>query len=279
MEVKWLFISLPVVAIIGATVYYHEAILEPDGKQYVSSMKREISDLDKHYHRVSSISEKLLLEPPNPSFENRTKDIQTLTDEVRGLRANLDSFKQASLDLPTRPYGFISTNYSKSMELKRLSEAAVGQTNEVLDEYSELLTFLTSYYATRQQLDTELSSFNSLTDLNILAGRSSELEQIASRLDKQATELAKLTPPRGLEGITQRTVTLHHKVASGFRELASSLSPPIDAAIYSAASRLEELSNESSQLGDSELDSALEKSPVVISVGDLPEITDRFIRF
>lgn len=273
---KWLFISLPIVAIIGATTYYRELILEPDGKQYISNMKKAVADLDTGYRHLAAVSEKLLLESPSPDLGNRIKDIQILSDEAQNLRSELGNLKQSSLTLSSRPYGLISANYSKSLELKSQSEAVIDQTNEVLDEYNELLNFLTSYYAIRQRLDTELSAFNSLDDLNVLAGRSSELEQIATELDKQTSELSKIAPPRGLESISQHTVTLHSKVANGFRKLASSLSPPVDAAIYSAAAELEELTNENSQLGDSELDSALENSPIMSSISDLPEITDRF---
>lgn len=272
----WLVGVLIALAVTSVAVFYHVAIFEVDGKSYIASMSKAAKDLNESCRRVADTSERLLLTEPSLALGDGAAGMQKITNEVRLLRVELEEFRQISDTLPSHPYAFTSASYSKSLSLKEQSKAAIDQVNEVLDEYEGLLAFLTSYYTIRQQLSDELLSFNALADLDALAGQGPTYELVADSLDIKTTELSRLTPPRGFEEITQRTIALHRAVADGFRDLASGLSPPIDAAIYSAATQLEGLTSRNDQLSGSELDSVLENSPIIKSVSDLRETTDRF---
>lgn len=263
------------VAVTGA-VYYHARYLEPTGSAYNRTIATEVTRLDEACRTLATKSDRFLLEQALVSAAEKEAQLNdlgrasdTIRDELRRFGTTLDS-------LPPAPVSFTSAHYQKSLQLQDQGGVVIAEITGVLDEYESLLDFLPRYYGLRQEIETDLDRFNGVSDLDTLATDVTGLYQDARTIEAKANALRIAKVPRGFTTQTKDVIELSDRIVRGLRAQAVAFQPPNDLAISSAAQRLESLTAEHDTLNSTSLDGTLQTLPVIKSVSELAETTDRF---
>lgn len=275
-RISYLVFGLAVCGVVAYLFYLHVAVLEPTGRRYNESLAVAVPKLNASCQQLSKNSDKLLVERALVPADVKRDHIRVLRTDADKLRNELERFKSESGSLPGIQLTFTSSMFAKSQQLMRQGASTTSEISSVLDEYEQLLSFLAEYYELRQEMDDSLAAFNAYTDLNLLIDNTGGLYENAKAIDDKATILARTQTPRGFEGQKDAMLNLARRTGQALRTQADSYFPPTDEAIYSSARTLEAITSENEKLNNEMLDKTIGDLPIIKSVGDLPEITDRF---
>lgn len=207
----------------------------------------------------------------NQEAEEKIK--QENTEYILGLidstRKQLATLETASRTLNPLPYADFLGQYGHAKALKSQTNSFIQQSEDALDGYQALITYLEAFNKAVGGSMAELNDFNQTSDLNSYSGQAEQVRQIADKIRADASELSRIKYPSGRQAMNEAAVRALNEAASGFDDLANGLAVPADEPIYAAARRIENATVQLEKVRSGTDENSLYRSRAIKNIQDL----------
>lgn len=237
---KW-GISLAIIGGIITTGFlaWYEIILPTQAAaSHQQSVDEALVGLQAAYHSLEESTTLSLLDDPTASADQIESDLHSITQLITITRSRLHDLETSSEPAQLR-YSGATPSYLRSQTVALRTTQIVEQSHETLRDYTDLVAFLYAYQYTLRPTRTHLDTFNAASDLNIYAGRGTDVRLVAAEIRADMQRLTSLSTPHELMGLKADTLLALEAAATGFDAFAYGLDIAIDDQIYAAAGELE----------------------------------------
>ena len=240
-------------------------------RQYILAIRATADPLKGSYTELMKSTELPVVTDQDASDAVRRENIQSVLQLIDVTKEQLDYLKEASSRLTVLPYSDALGQYRDGQLLRGRAENFIGQSEEVMNGYRELITYLEAYYKAMGVGEAELDRFNQTVDLNIYSGQAEQVSMVATTIRTEADSLSKVAHPAEMEDLHAATIAALHEAADGFDDLAAGLRIPADGPIYAAAGRLENATARFENIKWTGFEGSLRASRVMKDLGDLED--------
>jgi hypothetical protein len=135
-------------AVLVLLLVGYAEIIRPnqDANAYIAHLDTNSKPLEKCFEDLSKTTELKVYYAPDISLEQKRQDTATILKQITTCRAELKTFNTKSHDLVNLHLSGYTNSYQQAKTYQRQAYDVVGQSNDVLDQYAQLATFLSSYY-------------------------------------------------------------------------------------------------------------------------------------
>lgn len=252
---KLVIISAAVLLLCALT--YTVLLPEYYASRYINNVHRFAHELQDGYTRLEKSSSRDLLNDPTIQTNKITSEVETVRDLLRENRINLIKFSSQTGGFETLPFTGYTRQARIATALQKRTVAFVDQSEDALNRYDELITFMKDYHSAAAAIEKHTAEFNSKTDLNVYAGQSANVREIAAQIRSEAKAFENTPTPHEVQEFKKASVQTFTEIADGFDMFANGLSIPADSVIYTAAARIEradqQLSNQNQAIFSQEV--------------------------
>lgn len=263
-------LSLLAVLVLIAVVYF---VLVPlyITRQYTLAVHAAVDPIKGSYKELMKSTELPIVANQDTSDDVKRENIQSIVQLIEATKGQLDDLKEASDRLTMLPYSDALGQYRDAQLLKNHTKSFIGQSEEVVSGYRELILYLEAYQKAMKVGETELHRFNQVVDLNIYSGQAEEVAVVAATIRAEAASLSKVAHPAEMESVHDATIAALNEAANGFDDLAAGLRIPADGPIYSAAGRLENATKQLEGIRWTSFENSVRASRAMKNLGDLED--------
>lgn len=234
-----LLITSAAILLLSSAVY---TVLLPEyfASKYINNVQQFAYKLEDGYARIEESSNHDLLNDPSVRMDTITQEVETLRNLLRENRIDLIHFASQVEDFKPLPYTGFTAQAKTASTLEQRTDTFVEQSEDALKRYDELIAFMKDYHSTAASIDKFTSEFNATADLNVYAGQSDRMKDVAAQIRSDSQAFEKTTAPIEVQEFKKASVQTFNQLADGFDLFATGLSIPADRVIYEAAAKIEQ---------------------------------------
>lgn len=211
--------SIMVVSILLAiSLLAYAEVIRPnlDAKTYTNHLSSASTPLQKCFEQLAGTTELSMFYAPDVELRSKEDDTTAILRQIDACRIQLNRFEQESRQLAGVPLGSLSASYRQAKVHQRQAFDVIGQSNDVLNQYHKMATFLAEYYAHIAAFSSYASELQTNEQAYISNARLRVMEQQAANLHERAATITKLEAPREFAGTKTETAAMFSKLAGGF---------------------------------------------------------------
>lgn len=227
------------ILLLSSAVY---TVLLPEyfASKYITNVHRFAHKLEDGYTRLEESSNHDLLNDPAMRIDTITQEVEVMRNLLRENRIDLINFSSQIDDFEPLPYTGFTQQAKTASTLQERTVTFVEQSEDALNRYDELIAFMKSYHSTAANIEKHTSEFNNTADLNVYAGQSARMRDVAAQIRSEVNAFEKTTTPSEAQEFKKASIQTFTQLADGFDMFANGLSIPADAVIYEAAAKIEQ---------------------------------------
>lgn len=219
-QYKHVAIAASVLLVLLLTLYAEVLRPNQNAEAYVNHLDKSSEPLESCFTDLAQTTQLGIFYAPDIAIEEKRQDTSTILQQLNACRDQLRDFDEESRQLINLRLSGYTTPYQQAKVYQRQAFDIVGQSNDVLDQYSELSTFLSAYY-------DHIIAFTTYT-ADLRADRyysgSSQLttmRQQADDLRQRANQIEELEAPKEFTVTQQDTATMLTTTATGLDNLVN----------------------------------------------------------
>lgn len=212
--------SLVAAIVLAAVLLVFAEVIRPnqDAKSYTARLEAASKPLQACFEKLSATTELGIYSAPDIPLKDKQKDATTITNQINACRDQVDAFNAQAHRLLSLHFAGYTQTYHQAKVNQRQAYDVIGQSQDVLNQYSELAAFLSEYYG---HIDAFLSYFQNIQQIENNGGFPSAasvkvLSQQAADLHKRATAVRGLKANPGFEQVKTATADMFDAIAVGF---------------------------------------------------------------
>lgn len=219
-------------------VAYAAVIPTVVAKHYLARIDNQEAVVKTKFKKVASGPSANIFENPDIQLSERQKQLDQAIKDVQDARNSLVELGRSS-DLAVLPGNGFAGDYHKAVVRQERVANIILQSSQVLDQYAEILQYLSVYTKFQIKLDGYLDKVNQVSNFNPLIGRGSSMAGIADLIRSDQKLLNALEVPSDFAPLQKGASTTFSNAAAGFDKLAHGLNNGVDSQIYRAVANLE----------------------------------------
>jgi hypothetical protein len=222
-------VTLWVVTIMAIVLLAYAEVIRPnqDAQSYTKRLDSASQPLDKCFDKLAETTQLKTYGAPDISLAVKQQDMATILQQITTCREELKKFDHSAQQLLSLRLAGYTATYRQAKVDQRQAYDVIGQSNDVLNQYRDLATFLQTYYG-------HITSFKNYTDA--MSGdvtyydtsRVREIRSQAADLRKRADEVAKLKSPAEFNATKASTGDMFRSAATGLENFADGYSTAND---------------------------------------------------
>lgn len=229
------------VALLAFSLLAYAEVIRPNqhAKAYDSRLQAAANDLHACFLKLADTESLAIFYAPDIPLSQKQANIESVRQSVKQCSGELQRFYYDAQTLQGLYLSGYTGNYKKSQTTKEHALNVAGQSNDVLKQYGQMASFLSSYYEGLEMFTTYTDELNKMVDLSSLQNQTPKLRQQAAELRAQATDIRQLKPAAGFETMIAPTADMIDQAASGFESLANGYSRQNDMTIANGFESIE----------------------------------------
>jgi len=210
--------SIVICVLLMVSLLTYAEVIRPnqDAHSYVKVLDSTSQPLESCFNDLAKTTTELkIYYAPDVTLSQKRQDVATILKEVDTCQKELNKFETHSHDLANLHLSGFTPQYRQAKVYQRQAFDIVGQSNDVLNQYASMATFLSKYYdhiiAFKTYVD-ELQSnkfFLGTAQLNTMGQQASDLRQ-------RATQIRTLEGPKEFNATKVQTADMLDTAATGF---------------------------------------------------------------
>jgi hypothetical protein len=176
--------------VLFAVLLVFAEVIRPnqDAKAYTARLNSASQPLNSCFEKLADTTSLDIYYAPDITIQDRQKDAKTITTQVDACRAQLKDFNTEARDLLNLHLAGYTQTYHEAKVNQRQAYDVIGQSNDVLNQYADLATFLSNYY---EHIGVFLDYFNNLQTIEKAYPYSYPDRATVATLSSQASDLHK----------------------------------------------------------------------------------------
>lgn len=211
-----------VVLVLALLVFAEVIRPNQDASSYTSRLQSSSDPLRHCFEKLSDTTQLDIYGAPDISIDAKQKDVATIKQQITTCRGQLDSFNDQAHRLLNLHFAGYTQTYHQAEVNQRQAYDVIGQSNDVLNQYTDLADFLGQYYDHIQAFSNYFQNIQAVesTPGNPSAATVKVLAQQAADLHKRATAIRALKVSPGFEQTRSATADMFDSMATGFDNAA-----------------------------------------------------------
>lgn len=208
------------VLLLVAGIVYAE-IIRPNtiANDYSKRLNAEASRTEKCFENLTKTTELDIFYAPDVKLDTKQKNIATIRQQINTCRQRVATFETVTKGLPTMRFAGYTPTFKEAKVTQRQALDVVGQSNDVMNQYDRMVTFLGNYYT---EVDTFLKYTDQLSTLDtgiVTAANAKALEDQATDLETMAKDMRTMDAPNEFSDTKTMTADMFDKAATGFKDV------------------------------------------------------------
>lgn len=203
-------------AVLILVLLAYAEILRPnqDANAYVKHLDSTSKPLQRCFEDLSETTQLKIYYAPDIALEQKRQDTATILKQIDTCRADLKDFNAESHDLINLHLSGYTSPYRQAKVYQRQAFDIVGQSNDVLDQYTKMATFLSGYYDHIIAFKTYTQELES-NKYYIGDAQLTTMQQQADDLRHRATQIRELDAPAEFSTTKTDTAAMFTTAATG----------------------------------------------------------------
>ena len=212
--------SIAVCALLVIALVAYAEVIRPnqDASNYIAMLDRSSDPLESCFTDLAKTTQLGIYYAPDVPLEDKRQDTATILQQINTCQKELATFENKSHGLATLHLSGYTPQYREAKVFQRQASDITGQSNDVMDQYALMATFLSKYYdhiiaytTYSEELRTNSRYMGSaqLTTLN----------QQAADLRQRAGQIRTLDAPQEFNDTKQQTADMFDNTATGFENI------------------------------------------------------------
>jgi hypothetical protein len=223
-----------------ALIAYAEVIRpNQDAKSYTIRLETASKPLEKCFEKLAETTALKIYYAPDIPLETKKQDVATIDKEIATCRKELSSFESSSQKLMQLHFAGYTPVYRDAKVNQRQAVEVIGQSTDVLNQYSNMATFLKAYFGHVEVFSTYTAELANGNDF-FGSDRIQQLATQAKDLRNRATQLRQLSSPPEFNGTKEATAVILNATANGFENLVVGYSRGNDFTVNSGNTQIDE---------------------------------------
>jgi phage shock protein A len=274
---KWRVVIVSVaIMLVGTTAVIMYFIPHAKASAYLNNTKLETQRLKTSFKNLSQTATGALFEKPDQPPSTVHKLLHDAKNSLDTTRNQLAQFNATKSALPQENHIILSSKYSHAKVISKEVDSMVSQTEEVLKEYEQLLTYLETAHTARAVLEKNIQQLNSYPNLNTLIGRQDITQTMEQELRAALYNLESAHTPSQYKDQQAAFMRTLHDAANGFNTLSRGLATAHDPTIYTGTAQIEAASTQYFAVDIDALYTTTITSPIL---SDVSELTEKLMQF
>jgi hypothetical protein len=275
MRLRRLYIKNSVALAVAAAalvmlVIYAAVIPTVLANQYVSRLDPRTEGVKADLKRVATGNGTAIFANPDVSLVRRQELIAQTQRNIESAKKSLSDLKDENT-LAMLPGSALVQDYHKAAVRQQRTDDVIRQSDQVLNEYADLLRYIAAYTNFQQDLDSKLNTLNKVNDFSKLTGQGGSIAKAGGALRADQQSMNRLSPPPDFEDLQTEAVATLTQAANGYSRLAAGLNHEVDSQTNSALTSLGKVT-EKNQESDKQLLVRLGgNSSILQQLSELPE--------
>lgn len=216
--------SIIAAVVIFVVLLVFAEIIRPnqDAKSYTARLNASSKPLEDCFRELADTTELDIYYAPDIAINEKQRDVKTIAGQINTCQNELNVFDAQAHKLLNLHFAGYTQVYHEAQVNQRQAYDVVGQSNDVLQQYSELAVFLEQYYA---HVDVFLAYFKDVQKIEASYSQPSTasikvISQQAADLRKRAAIIRQLKASPGFEMTKLSTAEMFENMATGFENTA-----------------------------------------------------------
>jgi hypothetical protein len=205
---------------VGLLVFVEIVRPNQDAKKYTGRLYSASQPLERCFEKLADTTGSKLFYAPDIRFDAKAADTADILRQIATCRTEIKKFDHTARQLLSLRLAGYTPTYRQAKVNQRQALDVIGQSNDVLDQYQRMTTFLAAYYkhtAAFVQYTTALSTegdwFNN--------ARLQKLSNQADDLRSRSVAIQQLDAPQEFEPTKNATMAMFAKAADGLDKVVS----------------------------------------------------------
>lgn len=219
-QVKIKRIGIVIAALLMLALFVYAEVIRPNqnAKTYTSRLEASSKPLQQCFEKLADTTTLGIYYAPDIPLVEKQQDARIITDEINNCRKELGNFDRTSQQLMQLHFAGYTTVYKDAKVSQRQATDVIGQSNDVMNQYASMATFLSSYY-------NHIEAFSSYTTALAADGsfffqdRIQLLASQAKDLRARAAQIQALDSPLEFDEMKNATAIMLNTTAGGFEDL------------------------------------------------------------
>jgi len=211
-------VSILLIGILG--VYAEVWRPNQNAKAYVNHLEVSSKPLQECFEELSATTDLDIYYAPDIALDQKRKDTATILKQIDTCRTELKEFDAKAHDLINLRLSGYTAPYRQAKVYQRQAFDIAGQSNDVLNQYSKLATFLSSYY---DHINAFQTYTQELQDRKFYLGDAqlTTMQQQATDLRQRGKQIKGLDTPAEFNTTRSSTISMFSAAAAGFDTVVS----------------------------------------------------------
>lgn len=211
--------------ILALVLLAYAGIVRPDqdAKSYIHHLDDSSKPVQQCFDKLAQTTELGVFYAPDIALERKQTDVTTILHQIDHCRRILNQFEQESRQLMRVPIGSLTTSYQQAKVYQRQTFDIIGQSNDVLDQYRTMASFLSDYYGHIAVFTAYTSQTQATQRQYVTSAQLRVMEQQANDLRVRAKHIRTLDAPREFTTTKLETATMFTSMASGLDNVVNGI--------------------------------------------------------
>lgn len=265
------------VGLLVVIVVYVAAVPQLLAADYAHRIGQFRTAIYQDFKTLAKTSESTIFSDYDGSYAKKKQELRRLEKTVHTTSESLGRFSSEADSL----FGImfiesIHSRYQRSLVAQEKMQNTVTQSREVLRNYTRLLDYLKATNEAQHVFEMTTAKINAVSNFDELAGQGQQIRAAASQLQKARTILAKQKPT--FDFLQSHDYFLRDLQAAidGLEQITVGLDTAVDMTIYDGVKTIEQATIRYDPGFKSLLFKALQESPVIEEVRQLPDKVEVF---
>jgi hypothetical protein len=217
VKIQRLIFILALLVALSLVVFLEVVRPNQDARSYTHRLDVASKPLAKCFDNLADTTGLKVFYAPDVSYADKAANTATILRQISDCRDEIKTFDQASHQLLVLRFAGYTQTYREAIVNQRQAFDVIGQSNDVLEQYQAMATFLSDYY---KHIDSFRSYTSQLGGIHYFG--TAELKKLSDEADDlraRSVKLQQLSAPAEFEPTKNTTSTMFAKAADGLDQI------------------------------------------------------------
>jgi|GEM_PF-1951427 len=216
--------SLIACIVLAVSLLVFAEVIRPnqDAKTYTTRLEAASIPLKKCFEKLSDTTTLDIYGAPDIAIAQKQKDLTVIENQINTCHDQLNSFNSQAHKLLSLHFAGYTQTYHQAKVNQRQAYDVIGQSQDVLNQYADLVDFLGTYYDNINAFISYFGNLQQIEDKGVqpTAATIKILSQQASDLRKRAVNLRALKASPGFDPVKTTTADMFESMATGLENVS-----------------------------------------------------------